>query len=81
MNPALNSPFAFEEAYQLFLDGLLSNNRQQCRASFEQWLEATAELRTLYEDLVAQWIAAVESILAQARQQARRTTSAGTNPL
>ncbi len=45
-------PFAFDEAYRRYLDGLLTNNRQQCRVCFEQWLEATTELRTLYEDLV-----------------------------
>ncbi len=45
-------PFAFDEAYRRYLDGLLTNNRQQCRVCFEQWLEATTELRTLYDDLV-----------------------------
>ena len=45
-------PFAFDEAYRRYLEGLLTNNRQQCRVCFEQWLEATAELRTLYEELV-----------------------------
>jgi methanogenic corrinoid protein MtbC1 len=38
--------------YQRYLAGLLANDRQQCRASFEQWLASNAELRTLYEDLV-----------------------------
>ena len=45
-------PFAYEEAYRRYLEGLLTNNRQQCRVCFEQWLAATPELRTLYEDLV-----------------------------
>ena len=48
----MNQPFAFEEDYRRYLDGLLANDRQQCRVSFEQWLESHAELRTLYEDLV-----------------------------
>ena len=67
MNPPLNPPFAFEEAYQLYLDGLLSNNRQQCRACFEQWLEATAELRTLYEDLVRRSLYEVGDLWEQGR--------------
>jgi methanogenic corrinoid protein MtbC1 len=45
-------PFASEETYRSYLDGLLTNDRQQCRASFEQWLESDAGLRSLYEDLV-----------------------------
>jgi methanogenic corrinoid protein MtbC1 len=49
---ALNQPFVFEEAYRRYLDGLLANDRQQCRVIFEQWLESDAVLRTLYEDLV-----------------------------
>jgi methanogenic corrinoid protein MtbC1 len=52
MNHPPNQPFAFEEAYRSYLDGLLTNDRQQCRASFEQWLESTAGLRSLYESLV-----------------------------
>ena len=48
----MNQPFAFEEDYRRYLDGLLANDRHQCRVSFEQWLESHAELRTLYEDLV-----------------------------
>ncbi|MEI8173853.1 MAG: cobalamin-dependent protein [Deltaproteobacteria bacterium] len=48
----LNPPFAFDEIYRRYLDGLLANDRHQCRVSFEQWLESHAELRTLYEDLV-----------------------------
>ena len=47
-----NAPFAFEETYRRYLDGLLTNDRHQCRVSFEQWLESNIELRTLYEDLV-----------------------------
>ena len=52
MNPPPKPPFAFEVAYRGYLDGLLTSNRQQCRMHFEQWLEATDDLRTLYEDLV-----------------------------
>ena len=47
-----NQPFAFEETYRRYLDGLLANDRHQCRVSFEQWLESNAGLRTLYEELV-----------------------------
>ena len=56
MNPPPPSlpppPFAYEAVYRRYLDGLLANDRHQCRVSFEQWLESHAELRTLYEDLV-----------------------------
>lgn len=44
--------FSREESYQRYLGGLLTNNRQQCRECFERWLEATPELRTIYDDLV-----------------------------
>ncbi len=37
-----NQPFAFEEAYRRYLDGLLANDRHQCRVSFEQWLASDA---------------------------------------
>lgn len=52
MNPASNLPFSCEETYRCYLDGLLTNQREQCRTSFEQWLVATPELSVLYEDLV-----------------------------
>jgi methanogenic corrinoid protein MtbC1 len=52
MNSPTNQPFAGEEVYRRYLDGLLTNDRQQCRVSFQQWLESQAELRNLYEDLV-----------------------------
>ncbi len=45
-------PFDRERAYQLYLDGLLTGDRLQCRESFEQWVAATSALRTIYEDLV-----------------------------
>ena len=48
----MSQSFDSEEVYRLYLDGLLSNNRQQCRKCFEQWLAADAELGTLYENLV-----------------------------
>lgn len=47
-----NSAFGYEAVYQRYLEGLLTNNRHQCQINFVQWLEATPELRTLYEDLV-----------------------------
>jgi methanogenic corrinoid protein MtbC1 len=52
MNQPPNPPFASEETYRRYLDGLLVNDRQQCQVSFEQWLQSNAGLRTLYEDLV-----------------------------
>jgi methanogenic corrinoid protein MtbC1 len=52
MNQPPNLPFASEETYRRYLDGLLVNDRQQCRVSFEQWLQSNAGLRSLYEDLV-----------------------------
>jgi len=52
MKPPPNPPFAFEEAYRRYLEGLLANDLHQCRVSFTQWLESNAELRSLYEDLV-----------------------------
>jgi methanogenic corrinoid protein MtbC1 len=48
----MNQSFFQEEIYERYLAGLLTNNRQQCRQSFEQWLEVIPELRTIYEDLV-----------------------------
>ena len=41
-----------EDAYQRYLHGLLAQNSAQCRASFEQWMDADPDLRSLYEDLV-----------------------------
>lgn len=52
MTTSSNQPFDFDAAYRRYLDGLLANDRQQCRLSFEQWLESDAGLRSLYEDLV-----------------------------
>ena len=52
MNQPAVQRFDFESAYQCYLDGLLTNDRQKCRLTFEQWLASNAELRTLYEDLV-----------------------------
>jgi methanogenic corrinoid protein MtbC1 len=52
MTTSSNQPFDFDAAYRRYLDGLLANDRQQCRLSFEQWLESDPGLRSLYEDLV-----------------------------
>ena len=52
MTTSSNQLFDFDAAYRRYLDGLLANDRQQCRLSFEQWLESDAGLRSLYEDLV-----------------------------
>jgi methanogenic corrinoid protein MtbC1 len=48
------SPPAFdrEASYRRYLEGLLANDREQCRACFRQWLEAEPDLLSLYEDLV-----------------------------
>ena len=52
MNGATSPPFDREGAYRQYLEGLLTGNRQQCRDCFEQWLEATPDLLTIYEGLV-----------------------------
>lgn len=52
MNQLIGPCLGFEEIYRCYLEGLLTNDRKQCRQSFVQWLESTSELRTLYEDLV-----------------------------
>lgn len=49
-SPAENS--GIETSYRHYLEGLLNNDRQECRDSFEKWLASDAELRTLYEGLV-----------------------------
>ena len=67
MNPSLNSSLAPEETYRLYLDGLLTNNRQQCRTIFEQWLEANTGLRTLYENLVRRSLYQVGELWEQGR--------------
>ncbi|MEI6632313.1 MAG: cobalamin-dependent protein [Chlamydiota bacterium] len=52
MNQSPDQLFSSEDDYRRYLGGLLANDRHQCRVSFEQWLEANVELRTLYEELV-----------------------------
>jgi methanogenic corrinoid protein MtbC1 len=52
MNSPDNLPFDREATYRLYLEGLLTGNRLQCQACFEQWMAATPDLRTLYENLV-----------------------------
>lgn len=42
----------FEELYRRYLDGLLTNDHQLCRATFLRWLEATPDLPPIYEGLV-----------------------------
>ena len=44
--------FAPEAVYRAYLDGLLAHDRQQCRARFQEWLEADDALRSLYDNLV-----------------------------
>lgn len=46
------SLFSFENTYQVYLKGLLSCDRDLCRASFQRWLDADGDLRNLYENLV-----------------------------
>jgi MerR family transcriptional regulator, light-induced transcriptional regulator len=67
MNQPLATGFAPEVVYRCYLDGLLANDRQQCRASFEQWLEASAGLRSLYEDLVQRSLYAVGELWEQGK--------------
>ena len=52
MNHSSSESFPFEEIYRRYLDGLLTSDRQKCRVNFEQWLESTPELRSIYDDLV-----------------------------
>lgn len=52
MNRPPTQSLNFEALYRRYLEGLLTNDRQQCRLNFEQWLESDAGLRSLYEDLV-----------------------------
>jgi methanogenic corrinoid protein MtbC1 len=52
MNLHSNPSFSQEETYRRYLDGLLTNNRQQCQECFELWLAATPELQSIYDDLV-----------------------------
>jgi methanogenic corrinoid protein MtbC1 len=51
--------FDREESYERYLEGLLTGDRQRCQECFEQWLAATPELRTVYEDLVQRSLYAV----------------------
>ena len=52
INPPSAPPFVAEDVYRAYLDGLLANNREQCRACFQQWMDAEPDLLSLYEDLV-----------------------------
>ncbi len=38
--------------YQQYLDGLLKYDQQLCRQNFQQWMDSSPELRSLYEQLV-----------------------------
>lgn len=67
MNQAPAPPFVPEDVYRAYLDGLLANNRQQCQRSFEQWLEANAGLRSLYEDLVQRSLSEVGELWEQGK--------------
>lgn len=60
-------PVVFSELYQSYLDGLLANDRQQCRTSFERWLDTGTELRSLYEDLVQRSLYAVGELWERGR--------------
>jgi MerR family transcriptional regulator, light-induced transcriptional regulator len=52
MNQPDKPGFVPEVVYHAYLRGLLAHDRRQCRASFQQWLEADTGLRSTYEDLV-----------------------------
>lgn len=47
-----NPAFDREAIYLRYFDGLLTNNREQCCARFQQWLDADPDLLSLYENLV-----------------------------
>ncbi len=67
MIPPDHPPSPLEETYQRYLDGLLTNNRQQCRECFEQWQAATPELRSIYEDLVRRALYEVGTLWEQGK--------------
>jgi len=48
----LMPPFVAEDVYRRYLDGLLTNNREQCRQCFQQWMDAEPDILPLYENLV-----------------------------
>lgn len=52
MSEPVKPGFVPEEVYRAYLCALLAHDRLQCRASFQQWLDADAGLRSTYEDLV-----------------------------
>jgi MerR family transcriptional regulator, light-induced transcriptional regulator len=52
VNQPVKPEFVPEAVYRSYLGGLLAHDRRQCSASFQQWLEAEAGLRSIYEDLV-----------------------------
>ncbi|MEI6107296.1 MAG: B12-binding domain-containing protein, partial [Opitutae bacterium] len=67
MNPPPTPPFVAEEVYRSYLAGLLANNREQCRASFQQWLDADPDLLSLYENLVQRSLYEVGELWEQNR--------------
>jgi MerR family transcriptional regulator, light-induced transcriptional regulator len=52
MNPLPLQLPTGEEAYRRYLASLLQGDRPKCGEIFAAWLEASAELRSLYQDLV-----------------------------
>lgn len=67
MNLPVNPPFVAETTYRRYLDGLLTNNRQQCRECFEEWLASVPELRSIYDDLVRRSLYAVGELWEQGK--------------
>jgi methanogenic corrinoid protein MtbC1 len=68
MNESANkSKFPFEETYRRYLNGLLTNNHQECRECFEQWLAATPDLRSVYDDLVRRSLYEVGTLWEQGK--------------
>jgi MerR family transcriptional regulator, light-induced transcriptional regulator len=59
--------FPFEITYRRYLDGLLTNNLQECRECFEQWLAATPDLRSVYDDLVRRSLYEVGTLWEQGK--------------
>jgi len=54
-----------EVAYREYLNGLLAGDRQACRAVFESWLAAGAELRALYQEVIQRSLYGVGELWAR----------------
>jgi methanogenic corrinoid protein MtbC1 len=59
--------FDREQHYQDYLQALLAGDRRACQASFETWLIALPELRSVYEELIQRSLYDVGSLWEQGR--------------